>query len=146
MARAIEAEMFTFEMLAELDSMGMGLLRDVENEVLVDALKAGRDRAQAVLLPPCRAAPDGLRDEIELRGKLRRADMLGARSSGLSRSPASWPMTVKFRWGPPMAGLSETAAPPQMRRIVAMSASGASSKRGGAFGEAAPAAGRCHGQ
>lgn len=80
LARAIEAEMFTFEMLAELDPMGMGrLLRDVENEVLVDALKGldetGREPFFAAMSG---RAADGLRDEIELRGKLRRADMLSA--------------------------------------------------------------------
>lgn len=80
LARAIEAEMFTFEMLAELDPMAMGrLLRDVENDVLVDALKgldeAGREPFFAAM--SARAA-DGVRDEIEMRGRLRRAEMLGA--------------------------------------------------------------------
>ncbi|MFB0613808.1 flagellar motor switch protein FliG [Aurantiacibacter poecillastricola] len=83
LARAIEAEMFTFEMLFELDPMGMGrLLREVENEMLVDALKgvAEDDREPFFAAMSSRAA-DGVRDEIEERGRLKRSDVIAAQNS-----------------------------------------------------------------
>lgn len=77
LARAIEAEMFTFEMLYALDPMAMGrLLRDVENEVLVDALKGvGEEERSAFFAAMSSRAADGVRDEIEMRGRLKLADV-----------------------------------------------------------------------
>ena len=83
LARAIEAELFTFEMLLKLDAQGIGrLLRDVENDVLVDALKGldEQDREPFFAAMSSRAA-DGVRDEIELRGRLRRSDFETAQRS-----------------------------------------------------------------
>ncbi|WP_232367261.1 flagellar motor switch protein FliG [Altererythrobacter lutimaris] len=80
LAAAIEEEMFTFEMLYELDRMGMGrLLRDVENDVLVDALKGlSEDDQEPFFSAMSSRAADGVKDEIELRGKLRREDVQAA--------------------------------------------------------------------
>lgn len=80
LARAIEAEMFTFEMLLDLDPMAMGrLLRDVENETLVDALKGMNDDERAPFFAAMSSrAADGVKDEIELRGRIRRDDVLAA--------------------------------------------------------------------
>jgi len=77
LARAIEAEMFTFEMLFALDPMGMGrLLRDVESEVLVDALKGlEEDQRNPFFAAMSSRAADGVRDEIEMRGRLKLADV-----------------------------------------------------------------------
>ena len=77
LADAIEAEMFRFEQLAELEPVAMGrLLREVENAVLVDALKgiAEEQRAPFFAAMSARAA-DGVKDEMEVRGRIRRGDM-----------------------------------------------------------------------
>lgn len=77
LAEQIEEEMFTFEMLFELDAKAMGrVLRDVDNEALVDALKgtAEPDREYFFRAMSSRAA-DGIRDEIELRGRLARSEV-----------------------------------------------------------------------
>lgn len=80
LAEKIEEEMFTFEMLLELDPKAMGrLLRDVDNEALVDALKGLKepDREPFFAAMSSRAA-DGIRDEIDLRGRLARKDVEAA--------------------------------------------------------------------
>lgn len=83
LAEKIEEELFTFEMLFALDPMGMGrLLRDVDNEKLVDALKGLReaDRAPFFAAMSSRAA-DGVRDEIELRGRLAKSEVIAAQKA-----------------------------------------------------------------
>ncbi|RIV85787.1 flagellar motor switch protein FliG [Aurantiacibacter zhengii] len=83
LARAIEAEMFTFEMLFQLEPMEMGkLLREVENEALVDALKglAEADREPFFAAMSSRAA-DGVKDEIEERGRLKKSDVIAAQNA-----------------------------------------------------------------
>ncbi|MCL6252175.1 flagellar motor switch protein FliG [Altererythrobacter sp. KTW20L] len=77
LARAIEAEMFTFEMLFELDPMAMGrLLRDVESEVLVDALKGLEEEQRGPFFAAMSSrAADGVRDEIEMRGRLKLSEV-----------------------------------------------------------------------
>lgn len=83
LAERIEEELFTFEMLFVLDPMSMGrLLRDVDNEKLVDALKGLKDpdRAPFFAAMSSRAA-DGVRDEIELRGRLAKSDVLAAQKA-----------------------------------------------------------------
>jgi flagellar motor switch protein FliG len=80
LAERIEEELFTFEMLLDLDPHQMGrLLRDVDNEPLIDALKGlpEEDREPFFAAMSSRAA-DGLRDEIELRGRLAKADFEAA--------------------------------------------------------------------
>ncbi len=80
LAAAIEDEMFTFEMLFELDPQGMGrLLRDVDNEALVDALKGiAEDERTPFFAAMSSRAADGVKDEIELRGRLSRAEVQAA--------------------------------------------------------------------
>lgn len=83
LAKAIEAEMFTFEMLLVLNAKDMGrLLRDVENEVLVDALKGlGEEQSEPFFAAMSSRAADGVRDEIEMRGRIRRSEVLDAQKS-----------------------------------------------------------------
>lgn len=80
LAERIEEEMFTFEMLFALDAMAMGrLLRDVDTGVLVDALKGAKeeDRDHFFRAMSSRAA-DGIKDEIEMRGRLSRKEVEAA--------------------------------------------------------------------
>jgi flagellar motor switch protein FliG len=80
LASRIEEELFTFEMLLDLDRAAMSrLLRDVENEALVDALKGLKEyqRAPFFACMSSRAA-DGVRDEIELRGRLAKSEVEAA--------------------------------------------------------------------
>ena len=77
LAKELENEMFKFEHLYELDKQMMGqLLREIESDLLIDALKGieedCRDHFYGAM--SSRAA-DGLRDEIEARGRLKRADV-----------------------------------------------------------------------
>jgi len=83
LAEKIEEELFTFEMLFALDPMSMGrLLRDVDNEKLVDALKGLKepDRAPFFAAMSSRAA-DGVRDEIDLRGRLAKSEVAAAQKA-----------------------------------------------------------------
>jgi flagellar motor switch protein FliG len=83
LAERIEEELFTFEMLFALDPMAMGrLLRDVDNEKLVDALKGltEPERAPFFAAMSSRAA-DGVKDEIDLRGRLSKADVAAAQKA-----------------------------------------------------------------
>jgi flagellar motor switch protein FliG len=83
LAEKIEEELFTFEMLFVLDPMSMGrLLRDVDSEKLVDALKGLKepDRAPFFAAMSSRAA-DGVRDEIELRGRLAKSEVAAAQKA-----------------------------------------------------------------
>lgn len=88
LARAIEAEMFTFEMLFTLAPMEMGrLLREIENEVLVDALKGlEEDTREPFFAAMSSRAADGVKDEIEMRGKLRREDVMMAQKSIIAKA------------------------------------------------------------
>lgn len=83
LARAIVAEMFTFAMLLELDPQSMGrLLREVESDVLIDALKGLDDGARdTVFAAMSSRAADGVKDEIELRGRIRKTDVEAAQKS-----------------------------------------------------------------
>ncbi|MEO0642647.1 MAG: flagellar motor switch protein FliG [Pseudomonadota bacterium] len=80
LAERIEEELFTFEMLLDLDPQNMGrLLRDVDNEALVDALKGLPDPERGPFFAAMSSrAADGVRDEIELRGRLAKSDVLAA--------------------------------------------------------------------
>ncbi|MEL7198185.1 MAG: flagellar motor switch protein FliG [Pseudomonadota bacterium] len=80
LAQKIEDELFTFEMLLDLDPQQMGrLLRDVDNEALIDALKGipEEERNPFFAAMSSRAA-DGVKDEIEMRGRLSKADVNAA--------------------------------------------------------------------
>jgi flagellar motor switch protein FliG len=80
LAERIEEELFTFEMLFALDPMSMGrLLRDVDNEKLVDALKGLKEPERAPFFAAMSSrAADGVRDEIELRGRLSKSEVAAA--------------------------------------------------------------------
>jgi flagellar motor switch protein FliG len=64
-------------MLFVLEPMAMGrLLRDVENEVLIDALKGLEEGQRAPFFAAMSSrAADGVRDEIDMRGRLKLADV-----------------------------------------------------------------------
>jgi len=83
LAKEIEAEMFKFEHLFALDPQAMGaLLREVESDSLIDALK-GIDEAQREVFFKAMSsrAADGIKDEIAGRGRLKMADVLAAQKS-----------------------------------------------------------------
>lgn len=92
LAERIEEEMFTFEMLLEFDPKSMGrLLRDVDNEALIDALKGIREEQREVFFRAMSSrAADGIRDEIEMRSRLSRKDVEAAQRKivALARSLA----------------------------------------------------------
>ncbi len=80
LAAAIEDKLFTFEMLLALDPMAMGrLLRDVDSAQLVDALKGLTEEERTPFLAAMSSrAADGIRDEIELRGRIAKKDVVAA--------------------------------------------------------------------
>jgi flagellar motor switch protein FliG len=65
--------MFKFEHLFVLEPMAMGsLLREVENDVLIDALKGIDEEQREVFFRAMSSrAADGVRDEIAARGRLK---------------------------------------------------------------------------
>ena len=77
LAQRIEEEMLTFEMLFELDPKTMGrLLRDVDNDALIDALKGiSEEEREFFFRAMSSRAADGIRDEIEMRGRLARSEV-----------------------------------------------------------------------
>lgn len=79
-AKAIEEAMFVFDNLLDLDDKSLGtLIRNVDGEVLVRALKGVDEAARARFLGCMSArAADGVRDEMEARGPMRLADVLEA--------------------------------------------------------------------
>lgn len=80
LAEKIEEEMFTFEMLFELAPKDMErLLRDVDNEALVDALKGLKEPERDPFFRAMSSrAADGIRDEIDMRGRLARSEVMVA--------------------------------------------------------------------
>jgi len=80
LANQIEDELFTFEMLLDLDAQNMGrLLRDVDSEALVDALKGLPDAKRGPFFAAMSSrAADGIRDEIDMRGRLAKSEVNAA--------------------------------------------------------------------
>ncbi|GGC41002.1 flagellar motor switch protein FliG [Novosphingobium marinum] len=80
LAREIEAEMFKFEHLFELDPQSMGaLLREVDNETLIDALKGiAEEERECFFRAMSSRAADGVRDEIAARGRVKLAAVVSA--------------------------------------------------------------------
>ena len=80
LARAIENEMFKFEHLFDLDPKSMGsLLREVESDVLINALKGiAEDQRDVFFAAMSSRAADGVKDEITARGRLKMADCVEA--------------------------------------------------------------------
>lgn len=80
LAKTIEDELFKFEHLFVLDPQSMGaLLREVESDVLIDALKGISEPDREVFFRAMSSrAADGVRDEIGERGRLKLADVISA--------------------------------------------------------------------
>ncbi|MBS0255953.1 MAG: flagellar motor switch protein FliG [Proteobacteria bacterium] len=80
LARQIEQEMFKFEHLFTLDPQSMGsLLREVESDTLIDALKGIEpDQREVFFRAMSSRAADGVKDEIAGRGRLKMADVIDA--------------------------------------------------------------------
>ena len=83
LARRVEAEMFKFEHLFALDPQAMGtLLREVDSEALIDALKGTPEASREVFFRAMSSrAADGVKDEIETRGRLKLAEVLEAQKA-----------------------------------------------------------------
>ena len=83
LARRIENEMFKFEHLFSLDAQSMGaLLREVESDVLINALKGtGAPQREVFFAAMSSRAADGVRDEIAARGRLKMADVVDAQKA-----------------------------------------------------------------
>lgn len=86
LAQTIEEEMFIFDNLMELDDKNLGiLLRNVENEILVVALKGAnetlRDRMYGCM---SQRAAQSVQDEIDERGPMRLAEVLDAQRDMLA--------------------------------------------------------------
>jgi len=80
LAREIENEMFKFEHLFVLDPQSMGsLLREVDNDTLIDALKGiGEDERGVFFRAMSSRAAEGVQDEIAARGRVKLADVVAA--------------------------------------------------------------------
>jgi flagellar motor switch protein FliG len=83
LAKRIEQEMFKFEHLYVLDAQSMGsLLREVESDTLIDALKGIEETQRDVFFRAMSSrAADGVRDEIAGRGRLKMADVVAAQTA-----------------------------------------------------------------
>ena len=79
-AQTIEEEMFIFDNLIELDEKNMGaLLRGVDNELLVVALKGANEVRKAKMLGcMSQRAAQSIVDEMEERGPMRLAEVVDA--------------------------------------------------------------------
>lgn len=80
LAKKIEEEMFKFEHLFSLDPQSMGaLLRDVDNDSLIDALKGITEHERECFFRAMSSrAADGVKDEIAARGRVKLADVVAA--------------------------------------------------------------------
>jgi flagellar motor switch protein FliG len=86
LAQTIEEEMFIFDNLIDLDEKNLGmLLRSVENDILVVALKGADEKLREKMLGCMSSrAADSIRDEIEERGPMRLAEVLEAQKELLA--------------------------------------------------------------
>lgn len=80
LAKQLENEMFKFEHLFVLDAQQMGsLLREVDSAALIDALKGTEEAQREVFFRAMSSrAAEGVKDEIEARGRLRMAEVVDA--------------------------------------------------------------------
>jgi flagellar motor switch protein FliG len=83
LAKEIEGEMFKFEHLFALNPQAMGsLLREVDNDSLIDALKGIAEHEREVFFKAMSSrAADGVRDEIAARGRTKLADVVAAQKA-----------------------------------------------------------------
>ena len=82
-AKQIEEAMFVFENLMEMDDKNLGtLIRNVDGDILVKALKGVDEAARARILGCMSArAADGIRDEMEARGPTKLAEVMEAQKA-----------------------------------------------------------------
>jgi flagellar motor switch protein FliG len=83
LAKEIESEMFKFEHLFALNPQAMGsLLREVDNDTLIDALKGISELEREVFFKAMSSrAADGVKDEIAARGRTKLADVVAAQKA-----------------------------------------------------------------
>ncbi len=83
LAKAIENEMFKFEHLFVLDEKSMGsLLREVDSDTLIAALKGiGAESRDCFFRAMSSRAAEGVRDEIEARGRMKMAEVVEAQKA-----------------------------------------------------------------
>ncbi|HEX4739498.1 MAG TPA: flagellar motor switch protein FliG [Allosphingosinicella sp.] len=86
LAQTIEDAMFVFDNLIDIDEKNLGmLLRNVESDVLVVALKGADEKLREKILGCMSSrAADSIRDEMEARGPMRLADVLEAQKEVLA--------------------------------------------------------------
>jgi flagellar motor switch protein FliG len=86
LARSIEEEMFVFDNLMALDDKSMGaLLRAVENDILVVALKGADERMRNKMFACMSSrAAQSIQDEIQDRGPMRLAEVQDAQKEMLA--------------------------------------------------------------
>ena len=79
-AQSIEEEMFVFDNLIDMDDKNMGtLMRSIDNEVLVVALKGANDMLKGKIFASMSArAAQSIADEMEERGPIRLAEVIEA--------------------------------------------------------------------
>lgn len=83
LAKEIENEMFKFEHLFALPPQAMGsLLREVDNDSLIDALKGiSEGERECFFAAMSSRAADGVKDEIAARGRTKLADVVAAQKA-----------------------------------------------------------------
>jgi flagellar motor switch protein FliG len=86
LAKEIENEMFKFEHLFALNPQAMGaLLREVDNDTLIDALKGvAENERECFFRAMSSRAADGVRDEIAARGRTKLADVVAAQKQAVA--------------------------------------------------------------
>jgi flagellar motor switch protein FliG len=86
LCQRIEDEMFIFEDLSDLDEKNLGiLLRSIENDVLIVALKGADEKLREKMLGCMSArAADSIRDEMTERGPMRLAEVHEAQKEMLT--------------------------------------------------------------
>lgn len=86
LAQTIEEEMFIFDNLIDLDDKNLGMLmRNVESEIVVVALKGAEEKLREKILGCMSSrAADSIRDEMEERGPMRLAEVLEAQKDVLA--------------------------------------------------------------
>ncbi len=86
LAQTIEDEMFIFDNLIDVDEKNLGMLmRNVENDVLVVALKGADERLREKIFGCMSSrAADSIRDEMEERGPIRLAEVVEAQKDVLA--------------------------------------------------------------
>jgi flagellar motor switch protein FliG len=86
LAQVIEEEMFIFDDLIDVDEKNLGtLFRNVENDVLVVALKGAKELLRNKILGCMSSrAAQSIRDEMEERGPMRLAEVLDAQKEVLA--------------------------------------------------------------